>query len=255
MDITIVSGGEESTESEGMEKITIGESESGGMEVQKAPEPMIMAPPVITLPPPPPMDIDDAVGAGLCVKNGAYPHECKSLLNIRCADWRDSAHTWAPTKQQGYYASCMAQDCEQSLEGGESNHPDLPGCRFLDGNGFCYAYGTAQMWCAGRGIDTPWCSDGGASWGLAAAGLGTAAEKPTDWTPHADVKFRGQWSDDAPYSCSCMKDCTCNKVKQCWCVDEDQKETGPASYYVDTKRSRSSSKSGTCACTCGTQSS
>ena len=33
----------------------------------------------------------------------------------------------------------------QSLEGGNANKPDQPGCRFLDGNGFCYIYGTAQV--------------------------------------------------------------------------------------------------------------
>jgi len=27
----------------------------------------------------------------------------------RCANWRDLAHTWAPSKQEQYYASCMAQ--------------------------------------------------------------------------------------------------------------------------------------------------
>jgi len=248
-DITVVSGGGEYTESEGMEKIT-----GGGSEVFTAPEPIVMAPPVITLPPPPPMDIDDAVGAALCVKDKSYPHECKSLLNIRCADWRDLAHVWAPAKQQSFYASCMAQDCVQSLEGGESNRPDQPGCRFLDGNGFCYAYGTAQMWCAGRGIDTPWCNDGGASWGLAAAGLGSAEQKPTEWTPHGDVKYRGQWADDAPYSCSCMKDCTCQALKKCWCVDDEQLETGPADHYAGTRLIKSSSKKGNCSCRCGDQS-
>ena len=39
----------------------------------------------------------------------------------------------------------QAEDCQQSLEGGDSNSPTLFGCRFLDGNGFCYAYGTAQV--------------------------------------------------------------------------------------------------------------
>lgn len=36
------------------------------------------------------------------------------------------------------------QDCAQSLEGGSEKQP---GCRFLDENGFCYAYNSAQMWC------------------------------------------------------------------------------------------------------------
>ena len=41
---------------------------------------------------------------------------CKSLLNIRCADWRDKAHTWASYKQKDYIEKCMAQDCVQSME-------------------------------------------------------------------------------------------------------------------------------------------
>ena len=82
-----------------------------------------------------------------------------SLLNIRCADWRDLHATWdqtkqvcprmltyadvcrrllsmltyadgCETKQKTFYAKCMAQDCEQSLEAGATT----PGCRFMDGN-------------------------------------------------------------------------------------------------------------------------
>ncbi len=34
------------------------------------------------------------------------------------------------TKQKTFYAKCMAQDCEQSLEAGVTT----PGCRFMDGN-------------------------------------------------------------------------------------------------------------------------
>jgi hypothetical protein len=75
----------------------------------------------------------------------------KSLLNIRCGDWRDLHSTWDDTKQKTFYAKCMGQDCEQSLESGDKT----PGCRFMDGNkaggegkGFCYAYNSAQMWCA-----------------------------------------------------------------------------------------------------------
>jgi len=77
--------------------------------------------------------------------------DSKSLLNIRCADWRDQHTTWDETKQKTFYAKCMGQDCEQSLESGA----DKLGCRFLDGNkdggegkGFCYIYSTAQSWYA-----------------------------------------------------------------------------------------------------------
>ena len=85
-----------------------GESEGGSYEISSS-EPIVIAPPVITLPPPPAPDIADAEGAALCHTDANYPHQCKSLLNIRCADWRDSADTWAPTKQEKFYAACMAQ--------------------------------------------------------------------------------------------------------------------------------------------------
>ena len=54
----------------------------------------------------------------------------KSLLNIRCGDWRDLHSTWDDTKQKIFYAKYMGQDCEQSLESGDKT----PGCRFMDGN-------------------------------------------------------------------------------------------------------------------------
>jgi hypothetical protein len=196
--------------------------------VSIAPPPPVL-PPVVTIPPPPPADaitIKDAVGAALCVQDSKYPNECKSLLNIRCTDWRDLADSFAPTKQEVYYAGCMAQDCAQSMEGGNLNKQDQPGCRFLDYNGFCYIYGTAQMWCAGRGKGTVWCKDGGQTWGLQINGLGTSpsgtvvpgqaagAFFPPDWTPHAGVAYRGQWKESGyngnkAFSCSCMKNCGC----------------------------------------------
>jgi hypothetical protein len=210
-------------------------------------------PPEINLPPPPPPQdetIQDAVGASLCTKDTAYPNECKSLLNIRCADWRDKADYWSPSKQVKFYASCMSQDCEQSLEGGNTNKPEQPGCRFLDANGFCFAYGSAQMWCAGRGLGSAWCNDGGDNWGLQSNGLGTAPANPTGWTPHGDVAYRGQFSSKPHYACSCMKDCTCSKTNKCWCADAAQTETGPGSYYGDATIFQNAAKKGFCACTC-----
>ena len=44
-------------------------------------------------------------------------------------------------------SKCYSQDCQQSLEGGDTDRPDHPGCRFLDSNGFCFAHGAAQTWC------------------------------------------------------------------------------------------------------------
>mmetsp|Transcript_20910 Transcript_20910/g.69822 ORF Transcript_20910/g.69822 Transcript_20910/m.69822 type:complete len:154 (-) Transcript_20910:113-574(-) len=148
----------------------------------------------------------------------------------------------------------MAQDCVQSLEGNDSNQPDLYGCRFLDGNGFCYAYGSAQIWCSTAGLGSSYCNDGGKKWALAP--LGTAKAQPTAWRPHKNVGIRGGF-EDTPYSCSCMKNCSCSKNTKpgkgtCQCVSTDEKETGPASYYNDLKKIYENSNSaGTCHCTCG----
>jgi hypothetical protein len=148
----------------------------------------------------------------------------KSILNIRCSEWRDGRNAMNPTKQitfyrfaifpiclpcrchlvsglppetslfpshassphlvarsrtcsgvhppscvpaerytphlarflAGQHSKCMAQDCEQSMEYSANN----PGCRFLDANGHCYAYGAAQKWCA-QNPAYKGCNDGG----------------------------------------------------------------------------------------------
>ena len=53
-----------------------------------------------------------------------------------------------------------AQDCAQSLEGGNK---DQPGCRFRDDNGLCYAYNSAQMYCKNN-ANVKNCNDGGEKW-------------------------------------------------------------------------------------------
>jgi len=148
----------------------------------------------------------------------------KSILNIRCGDWRNGRNSMNPTEQikfyrltylsylfallvshglwappetslfpshassphlvarsrscsgvhppscvpaerytqhlarflAGQHSKCMAQDCEQSMEYSADN----PGCRFLDTNGLCYAYGAAQKWCA-QNPAYKGCNDGG----------------------------------------------------------------------------------------------
>eukprot|EP00960_Hanusia_phi_P048336 758882-Hanusia_phi.AAC.10 len=66
-----------------------------------SPSPSSPSPPP---PPPPPQAVtqQDAIANKLCTldANGV----CKSLLNIRCSDWRDLADSWAPDKQKQYYA-------------------------------------------------------------------------------------------------------------------------------------------------------
>jgi hypothetical protein len=75
----------------------------------------------------------------------------KAVLSAWCARFRDR-YTPVPLdtdldKQLEVLSKCYNQDCEQSLEGGDINRPDRPGCRYLDQNGFCFQHGAAQMWC------------------------------------------------------------------------------------------------------------
>ena len=184
----------------------------------------------------PPPDEANIVTCGTVQSNGP----CKSLLNIRCADWRDKADTWTAYKQKDFIQQCMAQDCVQSLESGS----DTPGCRFLDGQGFCYAYNSAQMWCANGGSST-YCHDGGADWGQPP--LGTSTQAKTGWTP-GTFPYRGSSADKGSLACACMKDCTCSRGT-CWCVDEKQSPTGPGSF-LPAKIHKSISKEGQCACVC-----
>jgi len=180
----------------------------------------------------------------------------KSLINIRCADWRDKHHTWSENKQKDYYANCMAQDCVQSLEGGNANKPDQPGCRFLDGNskGFCYAYGVAQLWCAGNS-KSKYCKDGGEKWGMGKLGTASSADT-TEWTPHQGVAvYDGKTpKSGVAYSCQCMKNCACSNKKKCYCVNKEEKpipSTPGLKEFEITKIIKSSSKKGQCACVCG----
>ena len=154
--------------------------------------------------PPPPPPAEEAPYSEVCTmhKDGT----CKSLLNIRCADWRDKADTWQASKQKDYISKCMAQDCEQSMEVGE----DHPGCRFLDPTwGFCLAYNSAQTWCLDH-LRSSYCKDGGASWAQPPLGSWLEGDQ-TGWTP-GTYPYRGSSADSGEMSCACMKDCTCNKV-------------------------------------------
>jgi hypothetical protein len=63
------------------------------------------------------------------------------MLNSECAQLRDGADAMSASTQLEKIKKCMEKDCVQSLEGGNT------GCAFLDPNGFCYAYATAQAWC------------------------------------------------------------------------------------------------------------
>ena len=175
----------------------------------------VPASPAAPLPdaPPPPADV--------MVCSMQADGTCKSMLNIRCANWRDQADTWRDSKQLDYIQQCMGQDCEQSMESGS----DTPGCRFMDGNGFCFAYNSAQTWCGTAGLGSPYCIDGGADW--AQPPLGNAETSQTGWIP-GTFPYRGSSADKGSMECACMKDCTCTDSK-CYCVNENQPPVGPVS--------------------------
>ena len=74
-------------------------------------------------------------------------------------------------------------------------------------------------------------------------------------THTGDVSYRGQWSADPKYDCSCMKGCTCNGVKACFCANANQKPVGPGKQYSAKPPTISvnSGKVKDCACACGAQ--
>jgi hypothetical protein len=113
----------------------------------------------------------------------------------------------------------MKADCVQSLESRE----EYAGCRFVDSWGFCYAYNSAQKWCATEGVGHPYCHDGGADWGKPP--LGDAEGPQTGWTP-GTFPYRGSSEDLGSLECMCYKDCSCTSSK-CWCADQEQAPVGP----------------------------
>jgi len=177
--------------------------------------------------------------------------EGKSLLNKYCADYRDSFKK-SPAKNkakiQKLMTKCMNQDCAQSLEGGSESKP---GCRFLSGNGFCYAYSSAQMWCKDN-KNVKNCDDGGDKW--AASPLGTAESKlKTAWKPREDIAIldSGEKTKDK-FSCVCMKGCAINgKKSKFLCADENTKGVGDKDIDIPSAITKNSGKKDQCACKCG----
>lgn len=168
---------------------------------------------------------------------------------------------------------CMQQDCAQSMEGGNANQKEQLGCRFLDPDGFCYIYGSLQLWCATDGTGNKWCNDGGADW--AQPPLGTAAPGKEGWWPKSNVHIWTRTASNVPivdetkptYNCACMKQCACTYKKpkrdgtiqsKCWCVNPEGGEmigdTGEMQMYRDIisagKILKSSSKADQCDCVC-----
>ena len=167
----------------------------------------------------------------------------KSVLNAWCARFRDHASPRAHVLKK-----CYEQDCAQSLEGGDINRPDSPGCRFVDEHGFCYMRGAAQTWCLANARN-PACHDSGARW--AAAPLGVAASpSAARWAPKAQRK------GGATLQCACMKNCRCTRSR-CSCADADAAPVGDGRAGFAAALSRpiavSRSKAGKCSCVCQAQ--
>jgi len=202
-------------------------------------------------PPPPPKkansdkDVDPKDTKNPPAEAKLFDSSGKSLLNMHCASWRDKASIWDVTKQKRFMAKCMAQDCVQSLEARGS-------CRWLDGNGLCYAYTTAQQWCTDNPTAVSVCHDGGADW--AAAPVGTAESPATSgWLPQSDVPLENAGDEPATYSCACLKDCTCSR-SSCSCVlGADAKPVGAGTDFesITIGNPPRSNKAGMCACSCG----
>jgi len=201
----------------------------------------IAPPPPPAVPPPPPKSLEAPKQAGDPGSGWG--------LNIRCADFRDYAFTWAQSKQVDYLEQCMGQDCVQSLEGGNANKATELGCRYHDANGFCYHAGATQMWCKEHSDDER-CMDGGASWAIPE--LGSAASKPTAWMPVANYPLRGAAKESGEVvTCSCMKNCACmyqSKKWKCFCSDPDAVPVGAAEWEIDKVLKKN--KDGECTCMC-----
>ena len=70
---------------------------------------------------PPPPSSPPPEDSKLCrLRRSGY---CRSYLNTRCSDWRDSAHLWRKSKQLSKLEDCMRQDCEMSLQPGSLRQP------------------------------------------------------------------------------------------------------------------------------------
>jgi hypothetical protein len=202
-------------------------------------------------PPPPVTKLSEPPESAGMFKNG------KSLLNAKCASYRDHREKWNKNKQQQFYAKCMAADCVQSLESSDKSSTDKfwenPGCRFRDKMGFCYAYGSAQKWCS-ENPTNGYCNDGGKKFAFAPLGK---AQKATEWEPNQNIMLRSKGADVAgsAFKCQCMKNCGCTKSK-CYCSDVTTVPTPTAGalYKKQIKKGiRRKNKDGECSCHCGTQ--
>ena len=203
-------------------------------------------------PPPPPARKKDAFPtklSGLLRDNNPK----KAILNSHCASWRDKQGQKSFAWQAKTMAKCMAQDCEQSLK--KNN-----GCRFMDDDRLCYAYSSAQLWCA-QDPTNKYCHDQGATW--AQRPYGTAKDAvSTKWQPRQDVAVANPLaSDPKTFNCGCFKDCTCTG-STCDCAsktpttvgDKAQTKTANGKSF-SINEVKSTGAVGKCWCSCHWQTS
>jgi len=160
--------------------------------------------------------------------------------------WRDNAKTWPADKQQRVFEKCMQQDCEQNLI-------QQAGCRFLDEDGFCYAWTSTQNWCI-QNSDDDRCNDGGADWGWKSTGLGSATGDTTAWEPQTSVALYEGGEEVSRYGCACLKNCACTFVpfsaQSCRCTSGAAEiPVGDKGVAFPVKRI-AQNKDGSCACKC-----
>ncbi|KAJ1490395.1 hypothetical protein T484DRAFT_1777413, partial [Baffinella frigidus] len=184
----------------------------------------------------------------------------KSLIMGRCGSYRDGKGAANEGKQLKWFTDCMEQDCALSLN-------DHIGCRYLDGDGFCYNTAKAQKWCLDNKLSTYCQNDGGDEWGWASAKMGTADGDVTGWTPAKDVALydektgKAKYDDsgqEASFSCACLKNCACEwginlDKSKCRCASGGQEkvvgdQTTAMPRILDPKSSNSKGK---CGCICG----
>jgi len=197
-----------------------------------------------------------AVTAKLCDKPG---ESYKSNLNGKCGDYRDTKTSLTYFNQMLLLAKCMAQDCKQSLtpKAGAVGAGNF--CRFRDALGLCYVYMTAQMWCADAGSADQMCSnDGGANWAISPVGS-AATVADTKWVPKQNaILYENSGDADkskagTTYKCACLKNCSCQSSKKCWCTtDADKTPIGEATDFSNGFSFNDNlNKRGECSCSCG----
>ena len=206
-------------------------------------------------PPPPDFDEEGDTGPATPLEAGLINGDNQPLLNTHCANIREVlAGTSAGRDemwQKHEMAKCMAQDCEQAMETREGSYH---GCRFMDSYGFCYAYVSAQHYCAEHMEDQENCIDNAGEAALPPLGIWDGLPWKNEWHPieNAEIKMpKDPKVDGTTYACTCMKNCGCEGKKGCWCSDPEQQPVGYDEEGFKDTPVYQSNKQGKCSCECG----